>query len=132
MRSASSLTLAVCVAVGLGVGVLAWSGHDQSGGTVSGRVERVGGPAPGAAVAVRGVVTLTQVPSQLRFRAADGADGRFSLSVPTGDYRIEATTPDVVDHGRTGAPRDAVIVARELLRVRRATTTRVELVFSVK
>ena len=76
-----------------GIAVLAGcganSGYHQA---VSGTFVRVGGPAPGSPVPLPGTITARDAAGGT-FTATAGRNGRFSLSLPPGTYRVTGRSP---------------------------------------
>ncbi len=66
-------------------------------GLVKGTLETVGGPAPGTPNPVNGTITLTNARGARRTTPA-GSDGRFSVHVAPGTYRVSGTSPKVTDN----------------------------------
>jgi hypothetical protein len=60
-------------------------------GVVEGQFIRVGGPAPGAAVALPGQVVAISTGARLTVDV--GSSGRFRLSLPVGTYRLVGYSP---------------------------------------
>ena len=60
--------------------------------TVRGTFVRVGGPPPGARVALPGTITARLATGET-FTATAGQDGRFELSLPPGTYRVTGRSP---------------------------------------
>jgi len=89
LACASALSLAVVLAV-------TGCGGDAPHGSVTGILERVGGPAPGSPVPLPGhVVAVNSAGAQ--FAVAVGNDGRFSLSLPAGSYQLTGYSPLIED-----------------------------------
>jgi hypothetical protein len=78
-------------------------------GTVTGQFIRVGGPAPGAAVPLPGHVVAVDS-TGARITVNVGSNGRFSLSVPAGTYRLIGYSP-LIQSGkaRCGAEQPVVV-----------------------
>jgi hypothetical protein len=68
------------------------------GGAVSGSLLRVGGPSPGAAVALSGQVVATNA-AGTRFTAAVGSSGRYRLALSPGTYQLTGHSPMVDSNG---------------------------------
>jgi hypothetical protein len=68
------------------------------GGAVSGSLLRVGGPSPGAAVALSGQVVATNS-AGTRFTAAVGSNGRYRLALSPGSYQMTGHSPMVYVNG---------------------------------
>jgi hypothetical protein len=72
----------------MGIAVLAScggsAGYHQ---TVPGTFVRVGGPAPGSPVPLPGTITARAATGET-FTARAGRNGRFTLSLPAGAYRV--------------------------------------------
>lgn len=76
-----------------GIAVLAsCSGSAGYHQTVTGRFVRVGGPAPGSPVSLPGTITARAATGET-FTARAGRDGRFTLSLPAGAYRVTGRSP---------------------------------------
>jgi hypothetical protein len=83
----------------------------SSQGTLHGRLIRVGGPAPGAAVPLAGAVTISG-PTASR-DVTVGTDGTFSIDLPPGKYTILGHSPLVlVDNVPMSCPGTKVAVVR--------------------
>lgn len=68
-------------------------GHPlQVAGTIAGTLVRVGGPSPGAPVALPGQVTATSSAGR-KFTVTVGKSGKFVLSVSPGDYKLTGHSP---------------------------------------
>ena len=80
-------------------------------GTVTGQFIRVGGPAPGAAVPLPGRVVAIDS-TGARLTADVGSNGRFSLSLSAGTYRLIGYSP-LIQSGkaRCGAEHPVVVAA---------------------
>lgn len=77
----------------VGIAVLAGCGSDPGyHQAVPGRFVRVGGPAPGAPFPLPGTITARAATGQA-FTATAGRDGRFTLSLPPGTYRVTGRSP---------------------------------------
>jgi len=59
---------------------------------VSGMFLRVGGPAPGSPVPLPGTITARAATGEM-FTATAGRNGRFTLSLPPGAYRVTGRSP---------------------------------------
>ena len=81
------VVLAVAIVVLAGCG--AHPGYHQ---TVPGRFVRVGGPAPGSPFPLPGTITARAATGQT-FTATPGRDGRFTLPLPPGSYRVTGHSP---------------------------------------
>jgi hypothetical protein len=79
--------LAVCIAV-----LAACGGNQGYHQTVPGTFVRVGGPAPGSPVPLPGTITGRAATGET-FTATAGQDGRFTLSLPPGTYRVTGRSP---------------------------------------
>ncbi len=64
----------------------------SAGGVVTGRLVRVGGPAPGSPVPFPGTIEARDTAGQ-RFTVTAGNDGRFRLRLPPGTYRLTGRSP---------------------------------------
>ena len=62
-------------------------------GVITGRLEMVGGPAPGRVIWVRGSVTATPVHGGSSSLAHADSSGRFRLLLPTGTYELTGSSP---------------------------------------
>jgi hypothetical protein len=68
-------------------------GHPlQVAGTIAGTLVRVGGPSPGAPVALPGQVTARSSAGR-RFTVTVGKNGKFVLSVSPGEYKLTGHSP---------------------------------------
>jgi hypothetical protein len=68
-------------------------GHPlQVAGTIAGTLVRVGGPSPGAPVALPGQVTARSSAGR-RFTVTVGKSGKFVLSVSPGEYKLTGHSP---------------------------------------
>jgi hypothetical protein len=85
-------------------------------GTVAGEFIRVGGPAPGSPVPLPGQVVAVES-AGTRLTVTVGNDGRFSLSLPAGTYRLSGYSP-LIDSGK------ARCSAEHAVRVTTGRTTR--------
>ena len=79
--------------------------------TVTGTFVRVGGPAPGSLVPLPGTITARAATGQT-FTAKARSNGRFTLSLPPGTYRVSGRSP-LIQSGQM------VCSATALLRVSR-------------
>lgn len=79
------------LAVGL-AGLAGCGGNPGYHQTVPGTFVRVGGPAPGSPVPLPGTITARTATGQT-FTATAGRDGRFTLSLPPGTYRVTGRSP---------------------------------------
>jgi hypothetical protein len=61
-------------------------------GFVSGRLQAVGGPAPGSPRPINGKVTV-RGPNGRSYSAKTEADGQFLIQVPVGSYLVTARSP---------------------------------------
>jgi hypothetical protein len=97
-------TLLATLVFGVGAGsVAAASSHSSDGpfGHVSGRLVRVGGMAPGAAMGIPGRVILSLVGTSGTFTYATGPSDRFNVPVPAAfTYRVTGYSPKVLTNGR--------------------------------
>lgn len=96
-------------------------------GIVTGKLLRVGGPAPGSPVPLPGEVTLTNVTSGTKYATSAGSDGRFDLAVPPGTYQVTAKSPLV--HVGT---KEMVGRATGPVHVGKGTTKSVKVYFSIR
>lgn len=62
-------------------------------GTVAGDFVRVGGPAPGAAVPLRGSLRFTSASHTVTVDV--GSDGAYVVQLPAGSYTVEGTSPQI-------------------------------------
>jgi hypothetical protein len=79
----------------LAVGIAVLAGCDGNPGyhqTVPGRFVRVGGPAPGSPFPLPGTI-IARAAGGETFTATAGRDGRFTLSLPPGSYRVTGRSP---------------------------------------
>ena len=65
-----------------------------SDGIVTGQLIRVGGPAPGAPVALFGQIEARDGAGH-HYTVAVGHDGRFHLHLPAGTYRLTGHSPQI-------------------------------------
>jgi hypothetical protein len=96
-------------------------------GTLTGELLRVGGPPPGSPIHLPGRVTLTDVVSGATFHGSAGSDGRFSVTVPAGTYRVTGQSP-LVHIG----DEEMVGVASGEVRVESGRTKQANVYFSIK
>jgi hypothetical protein len=94
--AAAALSITVFTAV---------TGCQQSGpdgitaGTITGRLLRVGGPAPGSPVPLSGSVTAAAPGGHPSATVSVGKNGRFTIrNLPVGRYRLTGTSP-LIDSG---------------------------------
>jgi hypothetical protein len=85
----------------------------QAAGTIAGSLVRVGGPAPGAAVALPGQVTARSSAGR-NFTATVAKSGRFVLSVPPGAYKLTGHSPLVSQETCTAAQPVRVKAGQEI------------------
>ena len=80
-------------------------------GTVTGRMYQVGGPAPSSPVAVRGVVTLTNVTTGTKYHSTVKEKSGYDIAVPTGTYRVSGLSESDFANGHemSAFPANAVI-----------------------
>jgi len=64
--------------------------------TVTGKLVRVGGPAPGSPVPLPGQIVARDAQGHV-FRTTAGRNGRFRLSLPPGTYRLTGHSPRIQD-----------------------------------
>jgi hypothetical protein len=79
----------------LAVGLALLAGCSTNPGyrqTVPGKFVRVGGPAPGSAFPLPGTITARAASGQA-FTATSARDGRFTLRLPPGSYRVTGRSP---------------------------------------
>ena len=77
----------------VGISVLAGcAGSPGDYPAVHGTFVRVGGPAPGSPVSLPGTITARAGTGQT-FTATAGPNGRFTLSLPPGSYRVTGRSP---------------------------------------
>jgi len=76
------------------VAAVAFVGCSSTPGTgfVSGRLQAVGGPAPGAPRAISGTV-IARAPNQSSYSVKVGSDGQFLLQLPVGSWVITGRSP---------------------------------------
>jgi hypothetical protein len=113
-RRKSRLGLAVAGAA-LVIGLGGWAGVAAAGGSpakkasshavhkwgeVTGTMETGGGVAPGHIYGIPGKVTLTSKDGHT-YTVKVGKNGKFSVRVPVGTYRVVGYSPDIT--GRSGA-----------------------------
>jgi hypothetical protein len=103
------LALAIAVLAGCGDS----SGYHQ---TVRGKFVRVGGPSPGSPFPLPGTITARAATGGT-FTAAAGRDGRFTLSLPPGAYRVTGRSP-LIQSGH------AICAAKQTLHVSRGEPAR--------
>jgi hypothetical protein len=95
VRAIAYLTAAVLLVIGIGVSVEAAT-HSPTApfGTVTGVLFRPRGfvvpPGVSSTVPVAGEVVLTNRSSAIQYTEATGANGQFSLQVPSGTYVVSA------------------------------------------
>lgn len=99
----------VLLAIAVGVGVVAGTNGGLSLGTgvITGILASVGGPEPRPPSPVPGSVVITNVSTGAVSTTPAGRDGRFSVEVPVGTYRLTATSPMMGGgrmHGITNGP----------------------------
>lgn len=70
------------------------SGASAAKGSITGTLERVGGPYPGIVVPLPGRVVATSG-SGHRFSETVGKNGRIKLAVPAGTYHLVGYSPQV-------------------------------------
>ena len=63
-------------------------------GIIAGRFVRVGGPPPGSPVPLPGQIVATGGGGS-RYTTTAGSNGRYSLSLPPGTYRLTGYSPQV-------------------------------------
>jgi len=80
---------------------------------------RVGGPAPGSPVPLPGTITARAATGRT-FTATAGRDGRFTLSLPPGAYRVTGRSP-LIQSGRTACPAAADLHVTRGKRARHVT-----------
>ncbi len=97
------LALSIAVLTGCSAG-----GYQQN---VTGRFVRVGGPAPGLPFSLPGTITARAASGQT-FSATAGSNGRFSLSLPPGTYRVTGRSPLMQSGQMTCAAPAALRVTR--------------------
>jgi hypothetical protein len=85
----SAATVAVAIAVA--VTLAAWASTPTTG-FVSGRLQTVGGPAPGTPKPIGGKVTVSGLNGK-SYSAMVGADGQFLIQVPVGSYFVRGSSP---------------------------------------
>jgi hypothetical protein len=87
----SAATVAVAAAVAVAVTLAAW-GSTPTTGFVSGRLQTVGGPAPGTPKPIGGKVIVFGL-NEKSYSAKVGADGQFLFQVPVGSYFVRGSSP---------------------------------------
>lgn len=91
-------------------------GAVASSATLRGRLEWVGGPAPGSPVPHPGTIHVVSADDSVDQTAQADANGAWEIFVPPGTYRVRATSPG---YGSTsGGNFDGCSAARERVRVR--------------
>ena len=93
-------------------------------GTIVGTLSEVGGPAPGLARTLAGVVRVKGAP-QTGWEGQTTPAGAFSVDVPVGTYRITGSSPTYLV-GLTGACGGGTVV------VTRGHTTHVDVICPVR
>jgi hypothetical protein len=92
------------IAVGLG---------SPADGTVDGQIIQVGGPAGTPDMAVRGIVTLTNVASGISYHASANRTGGYAIKLPPGTYSVKGISlsdySDGEPMGAVGAQSVAVV-----------------------
>jgi hypothetical protein len=68
-------------------------GATESSATLTGRLAWVGGPAPGAPRPHAGIVHIMNADDSVDQTVAAGIDGRWTIYLPPGTYRVLATSP---------------------------------------
>ena len=97
-------------------GRIGFSICSHEGYGVEGSLEQVGGPPGAASSPTPGTVTATRIPivgaRPYVCRVTVGSDGRFSMILPPGRYRITGRSPNF-DNGQVdcAAPGDVVVFA---------------------
>jgi hypothetical protein len=82
---------AVAVAAAVAVALASWASTPATG-FVSGRLQTVGGPAPGTPKPISGKVTVTGLNGK-SYSAKVRADGQFLILVPVGSYFVTGSSP---------------------------------------
>jgi len=104
LRLPAPKAVSVTLTVGAGAASTpAVSSHGSSGlwGQVTGRLLRVGGPAPSATMGIPGRVVLSLVGTSGTFIYATGPSGKFNARVPAGfTYQVTGYSPKVRADGR--------------------------------
>ena len=95
-------------------------------GTVTGRIIQVGGPSEAPSIPVRGVVTLTNVSTGVKYLADAKGKSGFSVQVPVGTYRLTGRSEQDFSNGHEMTTNPSPPV-----RVRQGTTSRVNLYISI-
>lgn len=86
------LSASTVMLIGLAV-LTSCSGHQtQNSGIMTGTIQIVGGPAPGTARGLPGIVTATNGAGR-QYSVKAYADGRFRLSLPAGIYAVTGKSP---------------------------------------
>ena len=83
--------VAVAVAVLVAVTLASWASTPATG-FVSGRLQTVGGPAPGTPKPISGKVTVSGLNGK-SYSAKVRADGQFLILVPVGSYSVTGSSP---------------------------------------
>ena len=87
--------------------------RDDDAGTVKGELIRVGGPAPGAPVPLKGTVRFQS--GQRVVNVTVGRTGRFEVRLPAGRYTVEGTSSQIQGgSGPCSAPVDVDVSAGEV------------------
>jgi hypothetical protein len=100
MRGNPIAVLAVAIA-----GLAGCGGNPGYQQTVPGTFVRVGGPAPGSPVPLPGTITARAATGQT-FTTTAGRDGRFTLPLPPGAYRVTGRSP-LMQSGQMTCPATA-------------------------
>jgi hypothetical protein len=84
-------------------------------GTVTGHMYQVGGPAPGSPVAVRGLISLTNVTNGTKYTATSNGKSGYAAQVPVGTYKVSGLSEQDFSNGHEmrGFPASALIKVRQ-------------------
>jgi hypothetical protein len=95
-------------------------------GTVDGRIIQVGGPSGAPSISVRGVVTLRNLSSGVRYRATANGTSGYSIKVPPGTYNVTGSSLQDFDNGH-----EMSASAGQPVHVRAGTTSDVNLYIQI-
>jgi hypothetical protein len=95
-------------------------------GTVDGRMIQVGGPPGAPSISVRGVVTLTNLSSGVRYRATANRTSGYSIKVPPGTYNVTGSSLQDFDNGH-----EMSASAGQPVHIRAGTTSIVDLYIQI-
>ena len=99
----------LAVTISILAGCAGSRGYQQ---TVRGTLVRVGGPAPGSPFPLPGTITARAATGGT-FKATAGPNGRFTLSLPTGRYRVTGRSPQIGSGNATCAATAELHVTRD-------------------